>query len=159
MCDWYATGFPSGGRSLECNPSVLECCAFVLLYFSHSCARRPPIQVDARMGSLVAAPAYCFGDENQESTRLTGDSWSRERLERPSVGRLLHVAAALGVPAECAGGRRESDFGTLDDSCSLLQTCLWNVLLTKRGLINKLRCHQLAVSRTDPGYHGTLKDN
>ena len=49
---------------------------------------------------------------------------------------MRHVAVDRGIPLLVAGGRRESDFGTLDDSCSLLLTCQWDVLLTERGWIN-----------------------
>ena len=67
---------------------------------------------------------------------MTGVSWSPYKVERPSVRRLPHVAAAGGIPLSCAGGRRESEFGILDDSWSLLLTCQWDFLLTKRGWIN-----------------------
>ena len=54
-------------------------------------------------------------------------------LDVHPLGDCLMSPPQGGPPPPCAGGRRESDFGTLDDSCSLLQTCLWDVLLTKRG--------------------------
>ena len=47
-----------------------------------------------------------------------------DRLMLPPQGGSLPLAG---------GGLRESDFGTLDDSCSLLLTCQWDFLLTKRG--------------------------
>ncbi len=54
-------------------------------------------------------------------------------LDVHQLGDCLMSPPQRGILPLCAGGRRGSDFGTLNDSCSLLQTCLWDVLLTKRG--------------------------
>ena len=54
-------------------------------------------------------------------------------LDVHQLGDCLMSPPHEGPSFLCAGGRCESDFGTFDDSFSLLLTCQWDVLLTKRG--------------------------